>query len=125
MAISEEERHALYNRLQAVLGDHEAATLMEHLPPVGWADVATKRDLEMLERSLGERIEALGTQLRTEMQSLQHRFEGTLARETSALHQEIAAVRGEVSQQLRTFVAANVGIMATLVSLTFAAVRLG
>ena len=114
MAISEEERHALYNRLQAVLGDHEAATLMEHLPPVGWADVATKRDLDTLERVL-----------RTEMQSLEHRFEGTLARETSALHQEIAAVRGEMSQQLRTFLAANVGIMATLVSLTFAAVRLG
>ena len=107
MAISEEERHALYNRLQAVLGDHEAATLMEHLPPVGWADVATKRDLDTLERVL-----------RTEMQSLEHRFEGALAR-------EIGAVRGEMSHQLRTFLAANVGIMATLVSLTFAAVRVG
>lgn len=48
MTITEESRHRMYQRLEAVLGPDEAATLMEHLPPVGWADVATKRDLDMM-----------------------------------------------------------------------------
>lgn len=45
----------MYQRLEEMMGNEQATTLMEHLPPVGWADVATKRDLEML--SL--RLEAL------------------------------------------------------------------
>lgn len=49
MAIDERSRHQLYLRLEQVLGSEEAETLMSHLPPVGWADVATKRDLELLE----------------------------------------------------------------------------
>lgn len=52
MAISEQSRHELYRRLEETLGSDAAATLMEHLPPVGWADVATKRDLEVLEQRL-------------------------------------------------------------------------
>lgn len=38
----------MYSRLEGVLGHDEATMLMEHLPPVGWADVATKRDLDVL-----------------------------------------------------------------------------
>ena len=52
MAITEENRHLLYTRLTEVLGREEATTLMEHLSPVGWADVATERDLDNLANAL-------------------------------------------------------------------------
>ena len=53
MVVDERSRHELYRRLEEVLGPEAATTLIEHLPPVGWADVATKQDLASLE----ERIE--------------------------------------------------------------------
>ena len=49
MAMTEEQRHELDTRLEEVIGMGPATTLMEGMPPVGWADVATKRDLEHLE----------------------------------------------------------------------------
>ena len=48
MAVDERARHQLYLRLEEQLGAEAASTLMEHLPPVGWADVSTKRDLDHL-----------------------------------------------------------------------------
>jgi hypothetical protein len=39
---------------------------MEHLPPVGWADVATKHDLSATKVELGLRIDNLGNSLRAE-----------------------------------------------------------
>ncbi|HZJ26139.1 MAG TPA: hypothetical protein VFF40_03845 [Acidimicrobiia bacterium] len=52
MTIDERTRRELYLRLEAVLGVVEAETLMEHLPPVGWADVATRRDLDALRNEM-------------------------------------------------------------------------
>lgn len=54
MAIDERARHELHRKLEEVLGAEEAATLMAHLPPVGWADVATKRDFLLLKQDLAQ-----------------------------------------------------------------------
>src|SRR5207249_1782827 len=48
VASTEAARHRMYQRLEELLGREDAATLMEHLPPVGWGEVATKRDLDHL-----------------------------------------------------------------------------
>ena len=48
MAITDEARNRLYNTPREKLGAEDATTMMELLPPVGWADVATKRDLDHL-----------------------------------------------------------------------------
>ena len=57
MAVSEESRHHLYQRLEEVLGREETKVLMGYLPPVGWADVAAKRDLDALESRMDMRFD--------------------------------------------------------------------
>jgi len=70
MAISEESRQHLYLRLEEVLGREEAATLMEHLPPVGWADVATKRDIDALAVATKRDIDALAVATKRDIDAL-------------------------------------------------------
>jgi chromosome segregation ATPase len=57
MVLDERARHELFLRLEAALGSESAETLMEMLPPVGWADVATKRDLDALEDRMALRFD--------------------------------------------------------------------
>jgi hypothetical protein len=49
MAMDERSRYALHQKLEQLLGTDEAGTLMEHLPPVGWGDLATRSDLKASE----------------------------------------------------------------------------
>jgi len=65
--IDEQSRHKLFDKLEKVLGIQDASVLMEHLPPVGWADVATKRDLEPLVTKLEFHTEISG--LRSEIKA--------------------------------------------------------
>jgi hypothetical protein len=68
MAVDERRRKALYDALEQRIGPQEATTLMELLPPVGWADVATKEDLHQLERRLDAKMDGLRAELRAEME---------------------------------------------------------
>jgi hypothetical protein len=55
--IDERARHNLYRAIEDLLDTEQADTLMALLPPVGWADIATRVDLHQLEARLGDRIE--------------------------------------------------------------------
>lgn len=52
MRTDDRSRTHLHARLDEVLGHDDADTLMGYLPPVGWADVATRHDVEMLAAKL-------------------------------------------------------------------------
>ena len=102
MAISEQDRHRLYGRLEEILGADEAATLMEHLPPVGWADVATKRDLDALEARLTGRFDSKI---------------GALEGKIGAVEGKIGAVEGKIGAQTRTLIFSVLGLQFSFVGL--------
>ena len=45
MALTHTQRTSMFNTLAQVMGQQDAETLMEHLPPSGWDNVATKEDI--------------------------------------------------------------------------------
>ena len=70
MSVDDRNRNDLYRRLEAVLGAEEANTLMAHLPPTTWRELATRADVEHLGIALRAEMHGLATELRSEMQSL-------------------------------------------------------
>ena len=64
--IGEDRRLALMQRLTEVLGEEEARTLMESLPPTYWYNLATKDDV----RALKEWTQAEFTNFRGEMKQM-------------------------------------------------------
>jgi hypothetical protein len=56
MAPDERSRVEASQALTEQLGPAAAAALMECIPPFGWHEIATKRDLDELERRLEERL---------------------------------------------------------------------
>ena len=59
MTTDERTRHEMYLGLEEKLGTTVADAFMGYLPPVGWADVATKHDLAALESRIELRFAAL------------------------------------------------------------------
>ncbi|MDQ1488380.1 MAG: hypothetical protein QOD57_2415 [Actinomycetota bacterium] len=114
MVLDERSRHVLYLRLEEVLGPEAATTLMEHLPPIGWADVAMKRDLDALEQRLDLRFAALEERVDLRSEALEHKL--------------VAAFRGELQTALtaqgRQLAITLAGTAGALSALAFAAARL-
>ena len=52
MSISEAQQFDMQVGLRSHLGDDVANTLMEHLPPSGWSDVARRQDIDTIHRDI-------------------------------------------------------------------------
>ncbi|MGH2661902.1 MAG: hypothetical protein ACRDH8_03645 [Actinomycetota bacterium] len=147
MTVDERSRHALYRKLEEILGREDATTLMEHLPPVGWAGVATKRDLDHLavatkrdldhlavatkrdldhlavatKRDLDHLAEANQrdhSHLQADLVQLEIRMTGRM--ETME-HRVLATFRKELTSQTRTFALAMTGSFLTAAGIAVAA----
>lgn len=108
MAVDERSRHRLRLRLADVLGEAEAHTLMDHLPPAGWGDDAGRDDLAGLAASvrnqldaLGERVAGLDRRLTERVdgldQRLSHRIDGIDSR-TATVERRFSEVDNRLEQ---------------------------
>ena len=70
MSISEADGTRVHELIKAATSDRVANNVMSMLPPVGWADVATKTDLESLRTDLGSKIGAVRTEMRSEFSAV-------------------------------------------------------
>ncbi len=59
MAITEADRLEMHLQIRKTMGDKVADTMMEHLPPTGWADVARKSDVDYLAALMDARFAAV------------------------------------------------------------------
>ena len=85
------------------MGPEPADSLMALLPPVGWADVATKHDLSELERRIDLRFEKLDIRFDALEDRLTARFERAMRTYFVALLSSFAILLGvatAVAQQL-------------------------
>ncbi len=131
MAIDERDRHRLHQRLDEVLGQHEAATLMGHLPPIGWMDVTTNQELASFRRELDSRFEAIDHRFEAvdrRFEAVDRRFdtlEVLLDTKLNALGSQLSAQLSDgLRDQLRIVVFTFVACLATFASAMVAAVKL-
>ncbi len=107
MTLTEEGRHRLHTSLTEAIGADAANTLMEMLPPVGWADVATKRDLDHLATGLRAELVELRSDVRVQL---------------ADLRSELSDLRSELHSTLRannlTMITANAVLVSVAVALT-------
>jgi tetrahydromethanopterin S-methyltransferase subunit G len=78
MAISETARLDMLSGLRTHVGEAVANTLMEHLPPGGWYDVARTGDFDRIEirlDKLDNRIDKLEARLDDRIDKLEARFD--------------------------------------------------
>ncbi len=108
----ETARFELHEGLREALGEARGDTLMSLLPPVGWADVATRQDVDALGDRLDARIDGVVLAIEARIDGVQQEM-AALRESTTAL---IAALRESTAAQIEIARLATEKAMAELES---------
>ena len=113
----------MYLEFRKLLGDGVTNTLMEHLPPEGWGDVARSRDLDNLQQQLIQRLSVVEHSLSeriTVLDSRIHNIEGRLDR----VEQRLKGITGTLWILIGSMVTVSSALLVMMIQLNTAITRL-
>ena len=126
MAISETARLEMFGGLQKSLGEAVANTLIEHLPPGGWYDVARTADIDRIENRL-DRLEARFDRLEGRIDRLEARLDNRIDQLDAKFSKQIADLTQKIETNTKWMIGISItygiGILGALVTFMVASLN--
>jgi tetrahydromethanopterin S-methyltransferase subunit G len=126
MTISETARLEMFGGLQKSLGEAVANTLIEHLPPGGWFDVARTGDFDRIEirlDKLDNRIDKLEARLDDRIDKLEARIDKLEARLDDRIDTLTQKIETNTKWMIGISITYGIGILGALVTFMVASLR--
>lgn len=127
--MTEPARHRLHDGLKEAIGDDNAGTLMQMLPPYSWDEIAKRSDLEAMATKFEGKIDALDTKFCGKIDALETKFEGKIDALETKFEGKVDALdtkfEGKIDALFAKIVLANVGMTVSICGLLFAVIKLG
>jgi len=110
VTITEAKRLELHQDLRNTIGVEAADTLMEHLPPTGWADVVRRSDLDnqtavtagefaLVRSEMAAEFAAVRNEMATEFAAVRNEMAAEFTAVRNEMKSEFAAVRNEMATE--------------------------
>lgn len=122
MTISETARLDMLSGLRTHVGETVANTLMEHLPPGGWYDVARTGDIDRIETRL-DRLEARFDRLEARFDKLEARFDKLEARLDDRIDKLAQKIDTNTRWMIGISLTYGIGILGALVTFMVASLN--